>query len=115
MSGTSIDGMNAVVADFDMPPCRSLGATQIAFAPELAAALHGLQVSGGDEVHRAALAANGLMDCAARAVAEVLRCCSLTAHDVKAIGLHGQTIRHRPDLGYTTQIANPARLAEATG
>jgi anhydro-N-acetylmuramic acid kinase len=35
--------------------------------------------------------------------------------DIAAIGVHGQTVRHRPDLGYTTQIANPARLAEATG
>src|SRR6185503_5952982 len=31
------------------------------------------------------------------------------------IGCHGQTVRHRPELGYTTQIGNPALLAELTG
>ena len=115
MSGTSVDGIDAVVADFATSACRLLGATHAAFTPELCAALHALQSSGGDEIHRAALAANDLMDCAAGAVADVLRRCAVKAKDVKAIGLHGQTIRHRPELGYTTQIANPARLAELTG
>src|SRR5690606_8182751 len=32
-----------------------------------------------------------------------------------AIGAHGQTVRHRPDCGYTLQLNAPARLAEATG
>ena len=55
------------------------------------------------------------MDCCATAVAAVLSAARCHARDVAAIGLHGQTIRHRPELGYTTQLANPARLAEATG
>jgi anhydro-N-acetylmuramic acid kinase len=54
------------------------------------------------------------MDCCATAVAAVLSAARCHARDVAAIGLHGQTIRHRPELGYTTQLANPARLAEAT-
>jgi anhydro-N-acetylmuramic acid kinase len=37
------------------------------------------------------------------------------AATVRAIGCHGQTVRHRPDLGYTWQINAPARLAESTG
>ena len=38
-----------------------------------------------------------------------------TAADVRAIGCHGQTIRHRPERGYTVQIGNAALLAELTG
>jgi len=34
---------------------------------------------------------------------------------VRAIGAHGQTVRHRPDLAYTWQINHPALLAERTG
>jgi anhydro-N-acetylmuramic acid kinase len=32
-----------------------------------------------------------------------------------ACGCHGQTIRHRPETGYTLQIGNAALLAELTG
>ncbi len=37
------------------------------------------------------------------------------ASDIRAIGCHGQTVRHRPELGYTAQIGNAALLAELTG
>ncbi len=115
MSGTSVDGVDAVLADFSAVPCRAIARTHVAFAPELRAELNALQKSGTDEVHRGALAANALMDCCATAVASVLAAGKCQARDVVAIGLHGQTIRHRPELGYTTQLANPARLAEASG
>ncbi len=115
MSGTSVDGVDAVLADFGAAPCRALARAHVAFAPELRSELNGLQRSGEDEVHRGALAANALMDQCATAVAAVLSAARCQASDVAAIGLHGQTIRHRPELAYTTQLANPARLAEATG
>ena len=34
---------------------------------------------------------------------------------MRAIGCHGQTIRHRPEHGYTVQLGNAALLAELTG
>jgi len=34
---------------------------------------------------------------------------------VRAVAVHGQTIRHRPELGFTRQTNNPALLAELTG
>ena len=42
-------------------------------------------------------------------------CCAraaCSAAEVRAIGVHGQTVRHRPEKGYTRQINNPALLAE---
>jgi Predicted molecular chaperone distantly related to HSP70-fold metalloproteases len=39
----------------------------------------------------------------------------VSAASVRAIGAHGQTVRHRPDLGYTVQINAPALLAERCG
>src|SRR5207237_2664079 len=115
MSGTSVDGVDAVVADFSVEPWRAMARAHVAFAPELRNELNALQRSGADEVHRASLAANALMDCCATAAAAVLSAAHCRACDVAAIGLHGQTLRHRPDLGYTTQLANPARLAESAG
>ena len=41
-----------------------------------------------------------------------------SASAVRAIGAHGQTVRHRPQAfdgtGYTLQLNNPALLAELT-
>jgi anhydro-N-acetylmuramic acid kinase len=115
MSGTSVDGVDAVLADFSVQPCRTLSHAHVEFAAALRGALNALQRSGIDEIHRASLAANDLMDSCATAVSAVLTAAGISAPDVSAIGLHGQTVRHRPDLGYTTQLANPARLVEATG
>lgn len=115
MSGTSVDGVDAVVADFAVPPCRTLAHLHVGFGSDLRAELTQLQRKGADELHRAALAANALMDCCHAAVSALLLSAGIDAREIAAVGLHGQTVRHRPDLGYTTQLANPARLAEATG
>jgi anhydro-N-acetylmuramic acid kinase len=72
-----------------------------------------LQQSGEDELHRAALAANALVDVYAEAVSRLLAETHTDGGAVAAIGAHGQTVRHRPGQGYTWQINNPARLAEA--
>lgn len=115
MSGTSIDGVDAVLADFGASPWRVMAHAHVAFAPELRSALAGLQAGDAGELDRSALAANALMDHCATAVTAVLTAAEIDSSDIVAIGLHGQTVRHRPDLGYTLQLANPARLVEATG
>ena len=113
MSGTSVDGVDAVLVDFGSTPWRTRARRHVAFDPALRAELDALQSGGADELHRAALAANALMDCCADAVSGVLGEAHLAPSDIAAIGLHGQTVRHRPELHFTTQLANPARLAEA--
>jgi anhydro-N-acetylmuramic acid kinase len=115
MSGTSLDGVDAVLADFGGERPRVIGARYLGFAPPLRAALLALQSPGDDELHRAAVAANALVDTYAEAVTAVLADTKTDAGAVAAIGAHGQTVRHRPGQGYTWQINNPARLAEATG
>ncbi len=120
MSGTSLDGADGVLADF-----ASDGRLQVlghAFAPfpdALRAELLALNRSGADELHRAALAANALVAVYAKVVAELLAGSGLQAPDILAIGAHGQTVRHQPQLhdgtGYTLQLNQPALLAERTG
>jgi anhydro-N-acetylmuramic acid kinase len=105
MSGTSVDGVDAVLADFAAPPWRVRARRHVAFDPALRAELDALQKSGADELHRSALAANALMDCCAAAVSGVLADARLKSSDIAAIGLHGQTVRHRPELQFTTQLA----------
>ena len=68
-------------------------------AVSLRRSLLDLQNAGSDELHRAAMAANALVDVYANAVAQVLAATGTDAVAVAAIGAHGQTVRHRPGDG----------------
>lgn len=123
MSGTSLDGVDAALVDFvdfvdfvDLAGSPRLVASHYAPCPEdLRAELLALHVAGPSELHRAALASNRLALLYAEAVSTLLKNAGVTAQAIAAIGCHGQTIRHRPDAGYTIQINNAALLAERTG
>lgn len=114
MSGTSLDGVDAALARFDPTP-DLLGLVSRPMPDALRAELLALQSSGPDELHRAALAANALADLYADAVADLLRDTGLDRSRIAAIGAHGQTVRHRPELGFTLQLNNASRLAERAG
>ncbi len=119
MSGTSLDGVDGVLADFDTQPPRVLGHASAPLPEALRAELLALNTSSPDELHRAALAANALMRVYAQVVQTLLDHSGLPADRVRAIGAHGQTVRHRPrafdGTGYTIQLCQPALLAELTG
>lgn len=119
MSGTSLDGVDGVLVDFAALRPRVLGHISTAFPDSLKQELLQLNTSGPDELHRAALAANALVRVYADVAARLLSTCRVHASQVRAIGAHGQTVRHRPQLfdgtGYTLQLNQPALLAELTG
>jgi anhydro-N-acetylmuramic acid kinase len=68
-----------------------------------------------NELEAAILLGNRLAVLYADAVKQLLKSANKKASDITAIGCHGQTIRHRPELGFTLQIGNNALLAELTG
>lgn len=122
MSGTSLDGVDGVIAAFDPITLRSLRViahVHVDLPTTLAQALLALNRPGPDELHRAALAANALMGVYADAVERLLASAGCRRADVLAVGAHGQTVRHRPlafdGTGYTIQLANGALLAERCG
>lgn len=113
MSGTSLDGVDAVLADFSQPARpRVLGHVALPMPAPLRAELYALNTPGHNELDRASRAANALADLYTQAVQQVLAETGTPAALVRAIGAHGQTVRHRPDAGYTIQLNAPARLAE---
>ena len=114
MSGTSLDGVDGVVLESGQTQMQQLADSFIPFSIDLRAALFSLQFSGFDEIHRSAQAANQLALVYAEAVLALLYKTGLRPDQVCAIGVHGQTIRHRPEYGYTTQLNAPALLAELT-
>jgi anhydro-N-acetylmuramic acid kinase len=120
MSGTSLDGVDGVLVEFGAlpgPAPQERAFVHRPFAPALQAELLALnRPGGGDELHRAALAANALALGCAEVVARLLATAGVPAEAVRAIGAHGQTLRHQPGafdgIGYTTQLLNGALLAE---
>jgi anhydro-N-acetylmuramic acid kinase len=112
MSGTSLDGVDGVLADFSGRGIRTLQAAFTPFPAELRAELMALQAASENELEREALAANALARCYADCVQQLL---AQAPGPVRAVAVHGQTIRHRPELGFTRQTNNPALLAELTG
>lgn len=115
MSGTSLDGVDAVLVGFPGHGLRTLAASHLPYGDELQKDLLDLNAPGQDELLRAALLSNTLAELYAKAVQQVLADGSIHPGTVKALGCHGQTVRHHPDSGYTLQLNNPALLAELTG
>ena len=116
MSGTSLDGVDAVLVDFSGAQAKVLGHCSAPMPTPLRAELLALNSPTSNELHRAALAANALARLYAQQVHILLAQCGIAANAVRAIGAHGQTVRHRPQefdaTGYTLQLNNPALLAE---
>ena len=117
MSGTSLDGVDGVLASLpdDGQPMATLATAYVPFPQDLRAALMALQANGENELQREALAANQLANHYAQCVAQLLEKSAIPAAYIRAVGVHGQTIRHRPELGYTRQTNNPSLLAELCG
>lgn len=127
MSGTSLDGVDGVLVDFSQEKPVIVIAKSSKFAPDFIKSLIALQQPGNNELHRAALAGNALARVYAQVVHALLADSGVAAREVRAIGAHGQTVRHRPcefdgdatrgvpATGYTLQLNNPALLAELTG
>jgi len=115
MSGTSMDGVDGIAVQFTAgKPPVVLGEAHVGFSQGLRDALFALQAAGDNELEREALAANALATRYAVCCHELASMSGYSSAKVRAIGVHGQTVRHRPEKGYTRQINNPALLAEMT-
>ncbi|MFT3858770.1 MAG: anhydro-N-acetylmuramic acid kinase [Aquabacterium sp.] len=116
MSGTSLDGVDGVLLQHEAPSGWQMRAHAHRPLPAaLRQALLDLNTPGEDELHRSAEAAQALVVLYATVVHAICTQANVLPAEVRAIGAHGQTVRHRPDLAYTVQINNPSLLAEMTG
>jgi len=117
MTGTSLDGIDAVLVHFDehgMPHC--LGHVGAPYGARLKAWLFALQNPSHGEIdlaHRAALLHAEEVACVVRMLLEQYPAQGDAA--IRAVAVHGQTIRHRPQEHYSVQLLAGARLAECLG
>ncbi|HEX4842431.1 MAG TPA: anhydro-N-acetylmuramic acid kinase [Limnobacter sp.] len=123
MSGTSTDGVDvaALHADPSTASIRFVGHRSESFDPQLRQRLLDLQhvpalCKSGEDLLGAMLACRRDLTLAyARAVYALINELGIEARDVRVLGAHGQTLRHRPDLGFTYQMLDGALLAVQTG
>lgn len=112
ISGTSVDGLDLAMIDVEPHVPRIIDATTEPIPDPLADSLRSLVLPAGDDLNRMARAdaeLGELIGRSARAFAGSRR--------VRAIGSHGQTIRHEPRKApaWTMQIGDPHRIAEFSG
>lgn len=116
MSGTSLDGVDGVLASLPGDgTTHTIATAYVPFPDPLRAELMALQAPSDDEIHREAICANQLAQHYAECISQLLSNSGISSVTVRAVGVHGQTIRHRPEHGYTRQTNNPALLAELCG
>ena len=117
MSGTSADGIDAVLVKSDGERGRLVATHHRPMPQDLRADILAFRQSGDDELHRLATLDAQLANEYAVAVLALLTDTGVSTEAVSAIGQHGQTLRHHPsgDIPYTVQIGDPNRLAERTG
>lgn len=119
MSGTSLDGVDGVLVDFESEAPHVLAAEFLPYSDALRQAFLSLNQPGDNELHRAAIASHELVELYAQICRSLLTQTGLIPEQIRAIGSHGQTVRHQPPSlatshPYTWQLNQPALLAELT-
>lgn len=118
ISGTSSDGVDAVLMEF-LPAPRLLSSHFLAYPDTLRAEL--LEFAAGyyrgDAVDQLGRLDHALGELFAQTALGLLKQTGLSATAIRAIGSHGQTVRHRPGGSdpFTLQIADPNVIAARTG
>jgi anhydro-N-acetylmuramic acid kinase len=122
MSGTSMDGIDVALVETDGETVRRFGPT-------------GSRPYGDDEraaIARAVRDARGMTSAAERpvsfeiaervvtqahieAIKELVHKNGISIGDINIFGFHGQTVLHRPELGFTVQLGDGPALAREFG
>lgn len=113
MSGTSLDGIDLVAISF--APLQLHAQLSVDFPIELRLSLLELTQTGDHEIEKMGRADVAYAHVVANAVNHIITKFQLNRTDIIAIGSHGQTIRHRPEAGFSLQIGDPNLIAELTG
>ncbi len=118
ISGTSMDGIDAALIEISEDRIHTVATRFIPFEDDVVVRLDALVC----RTHGVSLDELGQLDTRigqnfAAAALELIDQAGVRSDNVRAIGSHGQTIRHRPDLAYpfTTQIGDPNVIATQTG
>lgn len=117
MSGTSLDGIDAVLVRFVNEKTTVLESLCLPLPSTLKDEIKSLINPGADEINQLMSLDVQLGQSFAQAVNQLIAKANIKKEDIIAIGSHGQTIRHLPTAEHpsTLQISDPNIIAEETG
>lgn len=117
MSGTSLDGIDAVLVSFENNQPALIESIFHAYDDDFRYLVHSLVNKGNNEIERLVDLDIRLARLSAQVVNALLDKANVKANEVSAIGSHGQTIRHFPhqENPTTLQVGDPNTIAELTG
>lgn len=107
-----MDGVDIVAASFE--PLQLHATLTVPFEPELRDELMALTLPDDNEIDRMGKADVALAQMIGHGINTLIEKHQLDRSQIKAIGSHGQTIRHRPEHGFTLQIGDPNIITEIT-
>ena len=116
MSGTSMDGIDAVLVDFSGAQPELISTHSHRWPDDIQQALIAAREIPDEQFSSLSSLDLQTAEIFADACFELLKKSSHQAQDIIAIGNHGQTIRHRPDISnpFSLQIGNAEKLAAIT-
>lgn len=114
MSGTSADGIDAALVDFNQPQPKLIAHHYIEYSSSLRKDILELCQPGPDEINRLGTLDVLLGKEFAAAAKILLEKNKLVPEQIRAIGSHGQTIRHHPQRQFTLQVGDPNIIAAET-
>ena len=112
MSGTSLDGVDLVAVSFE--PLTLHATLTIPFPEQLRNDLIDLTLPADNEIERMGVADVALARLIGESANRLITENHIDKASITAIGSHGQTIRHRPESGFSLQIGDPNLIAEIT-
>ena len=118
MSGTSADGVDAALCEFDDSGAMKIRSTIfLPYDTSLNERIHSLCNTADPDENEVSAVDRELVDCFTHAVMDLLQKSGTRAYEVSVMGSHGQTIRHCPECSppYSRQIGDPGLLAQRTG
>lgn len=113
MTGTSMDGLDLVAVSFE--PLTLHATLTVPFEEDLRNQLMSLTLPDDNEIDRMGIASVALGKMIGHAINRLITENNLDKNNIRAIGSHGQTIRHRPEEGFSLQIGDPHIISEITG
>ncbi len=117
ISGTSVDSIDAALVECQDNSARVVHTLSHPFPPDLQAQLLSMTTASTYSPEAVGQADARLGERLGQAALALIEDSGVTKEEVRAIGSHGQTVRHRPDPPhpFTWQLGDANRIAECTG
>lgn len=114
MSGTSLDGIDIILIKNPKKTISVIDSIYIPYKKAFKEKILKLSFSSSNELEESQELGIKHAELIAQNINKLLIKLNISSKNIKAIGYHGQTIRHRPEKGFSIQIGNAHLLAERT-